>query len=134
MGRRLAEAGICPDLMIASSAKRARKTAGILCTEIGYDRKRLVLNDQIYTSDLMQLLELIRSTRDEKNSLGMVGHNFVITELAEWLTGETIMNIPTCGIVGIEFDIDRWTDVDVRKGKMLFFDYPKKHPGRSGEA
>ena len=131
MGRRLAEAGICPDLMIASSARRARKTAGILCKAIGYEKKKLVIEEQIYTSDLMQLLAVIRATANEKESLGLVGHNFVITELAEWFTGETIINIPTSGIVGIEFAIERWADADARTGRMLFFDYPKKHSERS---
>lgn len=133
MGGRLAEAGICPDLMVASSARRARKTAGIICREIGYDKKKLVLTEKLYTSDLMQLLEVIRTAGNEKASLGLVGHNFVITELAEWLTGETIINIPTAGIVGIEFATERWEDVDAGAGRLLFFDYPKKHPGRSSE-
>lgn len=127
MGQRLAAASVCPDLIIASSAKRARKTARIISKEIGYPKARIVLTDTIYTSELGQLLEIIRSTGSDIQSLGLVGHNFVITELAEWLTGRSIVNIPTCGIVAIAFDIKQWRKVEGQTGKLVFFDYPKKH-------
>ena len=131
MGQRLSDLSICPDLVIASSAKRARKTARIICRRIGYGKERIILTDTLYTSELGQLLEIIRSTGSKINSLALVGHNFVITDLAQWLTGKAIGNIPTCGIVSIAFDIKDWQQVDEQSGRLVFFDYPKKHHDRS---
>ena len=34
--------------------------------------------------------------------------------------------MPTCSIVGIEFDTDKWSDIQKAKPKLLCFEYPKK--------
>lgn len=35
-------------------------------------------------------------------------------------------NIVTCGVLEIEFDCDRWCEVDKKNAKLLSYDYPKK--------
>ena len=111
MGERLSQAGILFDLMLSSPAKRARKTARIIAGKVGYRKKDIVFNDDIYTADLMVLQRFVCRTGDAVGSLALVGHNYVLTEFAEWLTGEVIVNIPTSGIVAIDFDADSWKTV-----------------------
>jgi phosphohistidine phosphatase len=134
MGRRLREAGILPDLIISSAAKRAAKTAGIIAREIGYDKKDIDFRDEVYSSDILQLLAIIRSTRAGIDSLCLVGHNYVITDLAEWLSGTSLVNIPTCGIVALSFAGGTWEAIGEDAGQLLFFDYPKLHTTRSDPA
>lgn len=130
MGKRLAEYSIRPDLVVSSSAKRAQKTARLVCREIDYPKEAIVFTEKLYTSDLFQFTGIIRNTSETVASLALVGHNYVITECAEWLTGRAIVNIPTSGIVGIELDIKKWREVVEQSGTLLFFDYPKKHRDR----
>jgi phosphohistidine phosphatase len=55
----------------------------------------------------------------------MFGHNPTITAVANILTNSTIENIPTCGIVCIEFKGNSWKATE--SASMLWFDFPKNH-------
>lgn len=127
MGSRLKKYDVYPDLVCTSPAKRARKTAKHICSAIGYPLERIVKNGDIYTSDLNRLLNVVREVPEDVDTLFLVGHNFVLTDLAEYLTGETLINVPTSGIVSIIFSGNSWKDAGGGRGKMEFFDYPKKH-------
>ncbi|MEN8190008.1 MAG: histidine phosphatase family protein [Thermodesulfobacteriota bacterium] len=127
MGQRLARHHCLPDRVIASPAKRARKTARVICKKLSFAKKKILFDDLLYTADLMDLYRVVRSCEDTVNRLFVVGHNFVITDFAVDLTGVHIDNIPTCGIAGIRFPSSSWSTVAPRSGKLLFFDYPKKH-------
>jgi len=127
MGARLKKQGIMPELICTSHAKRARKTAAVIAECIGYPAEKIQRQETIYTSDLNQLLHVVQQTDDEVNSMFLVGHNYALTDLAEHLSGEVLGNVPTCGIVCIAFDVPSWREVAGNRGKMLFFDYPKKH-------
>ncbi len=131
MGKRLRDAGIRPELMVSSPARRAKKTARIIGEAIGYDKTTIQYHQDIYTADLAALLGVIRTAAPGTNALALVGHNFVITDCAEYLTGGTLAAIPTCGIVSIGFDTIDWPDVAGKSGRLLFFDYPKLHVSRS---
>ncbi len=132
MGQRLAARLVRFDLLLSSSAKRARRTAECIAAETGYSEADIVYDRTIYDADLAMLLSLIRQVDDTVDSLALVGHNHVITECAEWLTGRRIVNIPTSGIAAISFTADRWGDIDHEAGLLEFFDYPKRHPGSNG--
>jgi phosphohistidine phosphatase len=56
----------------------------------------------------------------------MVGHNPETTSFANLLGGLDIYNVPTCGIVTLDFDIGTWKDVGRKNGRLIFFDYPRK--------
>jgi phosphohistidine phosphatase len=126
MGQRLAAKNISPELLISSPAKRAHTTARRIAKEIGYEKSKIIVHSKLYHGGLGEMIELIQSTDKSINSLMIFGHNPGFTELANYLTGSNIYNIPTCGIVSIEFDTDDWAIIGQNEGKMLFFDYPKK--------
>ncbi len=133
MGSRLKKYKIQPDLIYVSPAKRARKTAKFIADCVGYPVDRIEQHAGIYTSEMNRLLMVVQETGKKVNQLFLVGHNYVLTDFAEYLTGEDLGNIPTCGIVGVEFGVETWGGVTGGIGKMLFFDYPKKHAIREGE-
>lgn len=127
MGKRLAQHKCLPDLIISSPTKRTQKTTLKICKQLAYPKKKIVINELLYTSDIQDIYRLVRSCNHKTDRLFLVGHNYVITHFAEELTGADIFNIPTCGIVGIRFAITSWNQVKAGEGELLFFDYPKKH-------
>ncbi|MEE4167232.1 MAG: histidine phosphatase family protein [Desulfocapsaceae bacterium] len=131
MGQRLAARKIHFDLLLSSSARRARKTAVCIAAEIGYSSDDIKYDTTIYEAGTATLLSIIRHSDPGVESLALVGHNHVITEVAELLTGRRIVNIPTSGIVAISFTGDTWKDIGPRTGRLLFFDYPKLEPEQS---
>ncbi len=126
MASRLAKAGISPDLIVASPAKRAKKTALCMAKGTGYDKKDICFYDDLYNGSFSYHLDLIEEMLSEVDVLFLVGHNYVITELGEYLTGKPLDNVPTCGIVAVEYSGQDGFSADAGAGKLLFFDYPKK--------
>ncbi|WP_458701636.1 SixA phosphatase family protein [Sulfurospirillum sp. 1307] len=127
MANRLKDFNIMPDLILSSPAKRAKKTAQKIAEIIGYDEKKIVYKETLYDSSYTTYRYLLDSLDDNLNEVFIVGHNPTITEVGEKLSGAILTNIPTCSIVCIEFDVDIFQEIKEESGKILFFDYPKKH-------
>lgn len=127
MGERLKKFGVLPDILLASPAKRAMRTAETIAEATGYPGDKIVWEDDIYEAEVMDLLFLVRGLDDSCNSAMLVGHNPGLTEFACYLTQYPIENIPTCGIFAIDFEKSSWKDIGEGRGKMQFFDFPKKH-------
>jgi phosphohistidine phosphatase len=126
MGRRLAEHGIRPDLIITSTAARALATAVHYAAQLDYPPERLVLNPEQYTATVPKLIGMVQAVDSKVATLMLVGHNPESTGLANILGDLMIDNIPTCGIVGLTFTLNSWQEVTAGLGKLLFFDFPKK--------
>jgi len=124
MGNKLKERGIIPGLIVTSPAKRARVTAKNIALEIGFPEKEILINENIYEASSTELINIIHGFDDKYNSIMMFGHNPGFTMLNNYLTDHYIDNVPTCGVVGIQFN-SSWKIVQSGSGKSLFFIYPK---------
>ena len=129
MAQRLAQRGVCPDALISSPAKRARKTAEIVARSVKYPVKRIHFIDLVYTSETSDLLRVLQKTDNLIETVFLVGHNYAITDLAVMLTGEYLSKIPTSGVVAMDLAIETWAEAGAGRGTVLFFDYPERHGG-----
>jgi phosphohistidine phosphatase len=125
MGRKLYEMGMKPDLIISSPAVRARLTAELIAEQLKYDTDKIVFNEEIYEASVRSLLKVINSIDDKNQTVIIVGHNPTFTYIAESLTKREIGNIPTCGAVQIEFNLNSWKEVSEGTGTMKSYNYPK---------
>jgi phosphohistidine phosphatase len=133
-----------PGLVLVSPAVRALQT-----WEIAWEAMKeqvaepvVELLPELYGADVSELLEVIHnaSATDPKR-LMLVGHNPGMHELAIALAGHgdaagrgaLADNLPTAGLAIFDFDIDDWTDVAVRRGKLALFVSPKLIKQTSGE-
>ena len=126
MGRRLKERGFAPDAIISSPAKRAITTAGMIADKIDFDENGIETDERIYEATVGDLVAVARELDDGLGHVVMFGHNPGFTYFANWLANCMIDNIPTCGVVDIEFDIASWSELEEDSGVMLDFDYPRK--------
>ncbi|MFI5322702.1 MAG: SixA phosphatase family protein [Thermodesulfobacteriota bacterium] len=126
MGKHLSGYTVKPDMITSSPAVRALKTAEKIAKELGFKKSDVLVNEMIYTFNGGNLMDVIRGFDDKYRSVMLVGHNPAITALVNELSNADIDNIPTCGIVLLEFEDGRWKDVGKGRGKLLEFDYPKK--------
>ncbi|MGB3223782.1 MAG: histidine phosphatase family protein [Desulforhopalus sp.] len=129
MAARLGRAGIRPDLIAASPAKRAKKTAICMAKGTGYDKDSICYYDELYLGTVSYHLQLIEELFSGVDVLFLVGHNNTMTELAEYLTGARFGNVPTCGIIAVEYADPQKFSADAGAGKILFFDFPKNTSG-----
>lgn len=126
MGRRLARRGLAPDLIISSTAVRAFSTACAIAREIGYREDRIVGEARLYHAPPATMLGFVRRAPDDAQTLMVVGHNPGMTELANMLADIRIDNMPTAGMLCVEFDVPRWSEIDPDAAQFAWFDFPKK--------
>ncbi len=127
MGNILSQQGVHADLIISSPAKRAFSTAKRIAKHLQYSIDRIEKDKSIYLSNPDTLLEIIKKRSEEVNTLMLVGHNPELTELANQLCDKHIENVPTCGIVCINFDVSHWHSIHKTNSKFEYFDFPKNY-------
>lgn len=127
MGKILKNRGEFPDLIISSPAKRAYSTAKRIAKELKYNIDNILKDEKLYMADTEDFLSVIRNTKKNVYKLMILSHNYGITYFANYISGSDINNIPTCGIVRIDFEIDSWEQINTNKGKLVYFEYPKKY-------
>ena len=126
MGQRLTVLTAAPDQILSSTAKRAITTARLLAGEMGIPEEEIITKDYLYLADHQTVLDLIRGSDNNLNSVMIVGHNPGITDLANYLHAGLVENIPTCRAFCLDFGTS-WKEIKKDGGNLQFFDYPKKH-------
>lgn len=111
------------DHIVCSPARRAHDTAKIVLTQMGIDLNRLQIDDKLYDFGGNKVLEVIKNCDNMMNSLMIFGHNHAFTSLVNMLGNENVDNLPTAGVVCIEFQEDKWKNITV--GKNLLTIFPK---------
>ncbi|MFT5833889.1 MAG: phosphohistidine phosphatase [Cognaticolwellia sp.] len=125
MGERLQKRKIFPDLIVSSTAVRAYATAKIIAKKLNYKIDDIQQKAEIYESSRETVLNILRELPNKKNIVFVFGHNPTFTTLANYFSNDYIPNVPTCGMVAIDFEIDKWQDLDQAGSCFSFFDYPK---------
>lgn len=124
MSTYLARHQLLPDVLVSSTASRAFYTALHFCDAMGMDERGIVLEKNLYHATPHAILEVVQRVKSG-DCLALFGHNPGFTEAANMLCKSSIENVPTCGIVGITFDVYSWPEVAAGKGSQLFFYTPK---------
>ena len=110
-GQWLAERDLVPDLVLCSSARRARQTWQYVGAELAGEPE--VLNDpRLYEADAADLLGIFGAASTRVRRLMYVGHNPAAAEVAEVLTGVAV-DFPTAAIAIIGLDL-AWADLPGR--------------------
>ena len=110
MGSLIRDQGLQPDLILSSTAVRARRTAKAAADECGYDGE-LVLTPELYAFDPAPYLASLAELADDYGTVMIVGHNPAVEELAETLTGE-YQRFPTATLAEIQLPIVSWSEID----------------------
>lgn len=112
------------DIIITSSAVRAKTTASLIAEQIAYNTSKIHINEEIYEASIRSLLKVVNQLKDEWDSVLIVGHNPSITYLSEYLTSEEIGDMTTCGVAKIKFNTNSWLEVSEGLGKLVSYEYP----------
>lgn len=128
MGKRLHQRGISPDAVITSPARRAAKTARHLAKAVHFSTSHIQVVESLYGASPWSIIEFLHTVDDSLATVMVVGHNPECTMLANLLGGLHVDNVPTCGVVALDFHIENWQHVKEGEGKLVFYDYPKRNP------
>lgn len=126
MSKNFFKAHGAPELLVSSTAIRAISTAMIFARSFGYHENAILILENIYEVQAATLKKVINGFDDKKNRIMLFGHNPGLTNLFNDVSDSFADNIPTCGIIGIEFNAASWSKVFSSEGKTLFSDFPKE--------
>ncbi|MEJ1241550.1 histidine phosphatase family protein [Chryseolinea sp. T2] len=118
IGAHLYKENISFGAIFSSSAERARTTAGIVADAMKFDPDNIVIEDALYDASTRTFFDYITQIDNDFQHVLCVGHNPVITYLAESLTKEVIGDIPPGGIVIIKFALDQWKMIQPGGGEL----------------
>lgn len=125
MGRYLHQKGVVPDMIISSTAPRARDTAKLMAEQIGYATEAIQLDEKLFDGGPKAYLAALNALPDTVQTAMIVGHNPDVSYLAEFLTHQTIGSMSKGALVAITFDNLTWTNVSGRTGSVSFQISPK---------
>ena len=112
------------DIILTSPAARAKKTAELVAEQIKFDVAKIHTNPEIYEASVRTLLQVINNLKNEWTKVLLVGHNPAISYLAEYITNAEVGNIDTCGVVSIEFNKQKWSEISEGSGDLISYEYP----------
>ena len=129
MGRYLHEKTILPDVIISSTAPRARDTAKVIAEQIEFDPAKIQLDDLLFDGGPKAYLAALNGLPATAQTAMIVGHNPDVSYLAEYLTHQSIGSMSKGAVVCIKFDNLNWAEVSGRTGSVSFEISPKQLPG-----
>ncbi len=108
-------------VLFCSTAKRARETALFFAIINDYPMELIIYKDELYTFNDAQLEKEIKKFENRYKNVILFGHNEAITNFVNKFGTISISNIPTSGLVSIEFDCDNWSEIKNGVTKKMVF-------------
>ena len=106
MGQLIKDEGLVPDLILASSAKRCRKTADHVIHTSGYRGETRITGD-LYEANATKLRQVLAGLPDGVSRVLLIAHNPGLEELLEPLAG-AYTPLSTAALAQIDLSIERW--------------------------
>ncbi|MBC7862163.1 MAG: histidine phosphatase family protein [Bacteroidia bacterium] len=117
----------CIDLVILSPSARTKQTFDLICGKWLPDSVRVVKDTALYNCSKDEALQVVNKIPEKYKCVILVGHNTWITSFANSMQDEKVIDeISTAGIVAVNFEGLTWAQFGTKKGKLLFYQTPKK--------
>lgn len=124
MGQRLAERGVAPDVILSSTALRARSTAELIAHALGFGAARVVTDERLYGASADEVLRIIGELDGDLACAIVVGHNPETASLAHEFSDE-IHEMPTCAVAEFTFDVDAWYELPDAEPATVWVSTPR---------
>jgi len=125
MGELIREERLVPDLILSSTAKRARHTAELAAETCGYEGE-IVTSRDLYHAYPDGYVDALNVMADNEPVVMVVGHNPGMEELVDLLTEESV-TMTTANLAQVELPISSWRDLrDHTRGKLINLWRPKE--------
>lgn len=122
MGRVLSSRQLAPDLVVTSTAVRARTTAK-LAIDAGDWECEIRLEPDFYGTGARQVVD-IAAQSPEVGRLMVVGHQPTWSMVVRGLTGE-YADMKTAAVAVVELPIDSWRELPAASGELSELLYPR---------
>ena len=112
------------DYLHSSSSIRTFETSKYFINQIKFGK--IQYDDSLYHSSSSSLLNIIMNYSDDYQSVMVIAHNPGLTNLINNITNISLDNLPTTGLVEIEFKINHWSNISSENSNVIDLKFPKQ--------
>ena len=130
MGEWMADSGLIPDLVLCSSAVRARQTAEAVLERLDLPPSTIRYEPRLYSAAVDVLLGVVADCPPDRRNVLLVGHNPGLEDLCLYLCGSDLPRTPkgklmtTAALALIELP-EAWSELSEGSGNLLKLIRPK---------
>ena len=108
----------------SSDSVRTFETSKFFIDRIKFDK--IKYDDSLYHSSSSSILNIIRNYSENFSSVMIIAHNPGLTNLVNEITNIYIDNLPTTGLVEIDFSCLKWNDISSKNSNLTQLIFPKQ--------
>ena len=123
MGEVIRDLGLAPDLVVSSTAQRAKAKAELARLAGGWS-SRLILVDELYGASVRDTLDVVSRTDQDYARLMIVGHQPTWSMLVQHLTGARCA-MRTASVADVEIESQSWASVPSSSGTLVTLLQPR---------
>lgn len=126
MGHLIRDEGLVPDLIVSSTARRARETAEKVAKACQYGRE-IELTEELYLATAGEILHQAQCRPDDSAArVLLIGHNPGVEDVVNVLSGRR-EPFPTAALAVFELDIESWCELELGiPAKLVHFWRPRE--------
>ncbi|WP_138433906.1 SixA phosphatase family protein [Winogradskyella algicola] len=113
-----------PDFIYSSPAVRAFSTCKIFLEVFNLSEDSVIVKDDLYDFGGESVINFIKRLPNNYNLVMIFGHNHAFTSIANIFGDKFIDNLPTSGLIKLNFDISYWKEL--RQGTTELIIIPKE--------
>ena len=113
IGKIIAAEEVRPDIILSSTAKRARRTAEDVSDAVGLSGKAVVLDSRLYLAEPAEIVNVVRNAGSDARCVLVVGHNPGLEVLVMRLTGHA-EPLPTAAVAAVGLPMDSWRSLELK--------------------
>ena len=129
MARWASDNGVRPELVLCSTALRARATLDLVLDGLG--EPEVAIERRLYHAWADDLLERLRGVSAGVDGVLLVGHNPGLHELARLLSPPGPDGFPTGALAELRLAIDAWPAVQPGCAELAWLVVPRSLPGKA---
>lgn len=114
------------DLILHSSALRAKSTAEIIGEELKISS--LQEEEELYEASVRTMLDQVNALENDHSTVTIVAHNPTITYFADYLTSTDLPSMSPGSAVVLRFETSGWNEISQNTGTFLEFYSPERPP------
>ena len=124
MGKFISASGVAPELIVSSTAVRARTTAELAAKAGGWGGS-ITTDPNLYASDVERVLDVVAGVDPDVNTLLIAGHEPTWSSLVGWLIGGGRVSMPTAAVACLDLPQGGWTDLGQATCELRWLVTPK---------
>ena len=100
-----------PKTIFSSPANRALSTCKIFLKSLDISESEITVVEDLYDFEGQNVINFIKTLPNDVNEVMIFGHNHAFTSISNIFGDTYIDNLPTSGLVKLNFEIDDWKDL-----------------------